>query len=92
MTSLQQIAVTFRAQVAQKPPIRAGRECLEVAFKPEHELELAWRNAMGDRPARFFNELRSGRFTIQLITIASDERDFKLREYPIHTESPVSPH
>jgi ADP-ribose pyrophosphatase YjhB (NUDIX family) len=87
MTAIEQIAVTFRVQLPQAPEIQPGAECLEVGFFAETEIPpdlLAWRESMGDRPQRFFNELRSGNFTIQLITIGSSQgTGFRSREYAL---------
>jgi ADP-ribose pyrophosphatase YjhB (NUDIX family) len=94
MTQIEQVAVTFRVQLAAKPEVQPGAECLEAAFFAEGEIPsgfLAWRESMGDRPQRFFDELRRGDFTIQLITIGSNHGvGFRSREYPIGSglESP----
>jgi ADP-ribose pyrophosphatase YjhB (NUDIX family) len=106
MTALAQVAVMFRVQLDALPPIRPGIECSDVAFMSESEIRsapLAWRDAMGNRPQRFFNELRSGEFTIQLIAIGSSDATgssgstgstgsigFKSREYPIRS-APTAP-
>jgi ADP-ribose pyrophosphatase YjhB (NUDIX family) len=101
MTSIRQILISFRIELTSDPPLRPGPECLDVAFLSEHEVrdvDFAWRVSMGDGLARFFNELRSGAYTIQLITLACDQgAEFKWRAYqlrqtphrhPIHDDDP----
>jgi ADP-ribose pyrophosphatase YjhB (NUDIX family) len=87
MTAIEQVLISFRITLPSEPALRPGPECLEAAFMSEgevREIEFAWRASMGDGLARFFNELRSGNFTIQLITLASDKgAEFKWREYQI---------
>jgi len=91
MTAIEQIAVTFRLQIDAEPNLRAGAECREVAFLTEeqtHQNEIAWRESFGDGPRKFFQELRSRNFTIQLSTLASKDGDhFRSREYPIASAS-----
>jgi len=87
MTALEQVAIQFRVSLTSKPEVRCGPECLDVAFMSQEEIpfhQVAWRASMGDRPQRFFDEMRLGRFTIQLISIASAEGlGFRSREYTI---------
>jgi hypothetical protein len=56
-------------------------------FVAEDELasyEIAWRRSLGDSPQTFFRQLQSGRYTIQLLTLASlDGVGFKAREYVV---------
>jgi ADP-ribose pyrophosphatase YjhB (NUDIX family) len=89
MTAISQIAIAFRVRLMTIPQIRPGPECLEVAFLSEDEIprdQFAWLTAMGTWPKRFFNELRSHDFTIQMMTIGSNEGiGFRLREYQIGT-------
>lgn len=91
MTAIEQIAVTFRLEVGAEPVVHAGAECCEVAFLTEeqtHQNEIAWRESFGDGPRRFFQELRSRHFTIQLSTLGSKSGDdFRSREYPIASTS-----
>jgi ADP-ribose pyrophosphatase YjhB (NUDIX family) len=87
MPDIQQVAIVFRTEFETKPKIRAGIECLDVAFMSEEDLqtvELAWREALGDEPRQLFSELRSGQFSIRLIQIASQSgRGFQSRQYNI---------
>jgi ADP-ribose pyrophosphatase YjhB (NUDIX family) len=87
MTAIEQIAVTFRASFDAPPVIRRGPECLDVAFLAEDEIpaeHLAWRRSLGDSPQRLFNEIRTGAFTIRLMSIgANDGSGFTAREYGI---------
>jgi ADP-ribose pyrophosphatase YjhB (NUDIX family) len=94
MTSLQQVGIVFRVVLAAKPDIRLGPECMEGGFLGEDEIsdsEFAWRELVGDAPPRFYEELRSGRFTIQLMTLAADRGfDFKSRGYVIYSAGTTS--
>jgi ADP-ribose pyrophosphatase len=87
MSSISQIMISFRIQLEELPQLRPGPECLEVAFMSESEIceaDFAWRASMGDGLARFFAELRTGQFSIQLITLASDQGTrFKWHDYRI---------
>jgi len=89
MTSIEQIAIAFRVQFTDKPVVYPGPECMEVAFLSEDEVpkeQFAWRETMGGGPQHFTSELRSGRFSIQLISIGSDQgRGFKARRYMIES-------
>ena len=88
ITAIDQILVTFRIELEALPTLRPGAECLEVAFLSEHEVpakDFAWRGLLGAAPARFFSELRSREFSINLITVGPSagvgfsERDYKIR-------------
>lgn len=91
ITEIDQVAVTFRVEVGAKPGVRVGPECLEVAFLSEGQLgqkQVAWRESYGNESERFFGELRSGRFTIQLATLGSKGGgDFRAREYRLASAS-----
>jgi hypothetical protein len=67
-------------------------ECLNAEFLGKREIpkdQIAWHPSFGDGPGRFFEELRSGHFSIQLTTLgAADGKGFKSRGYQIAT----SPH
>lgn len=82
-----QVAITFRVELATKPDITPGPECLEVAFLSAADLperQLAWRDALGSAPQRMFDELRSHRFSIKLMTSGSNPgAGFRAREYRI---------
>jgi len=85
MVEIHQVAVGFRVELAAEPVLRPGPECLEVAFFAEEDMpgdELAWRMYMGNSPQRWFNEIRSGDYSIRLGTLAP-HHDFKSREYRI---------
>ena len=87
MTSIEQVAIIFRVMLETMPVLSPGPECLEVAFMSTHEVpkdQFAWRSTMGDGPERFYRELHSREFTIQLITLgALDGAGFRSREYKI---------
>jgi ADP-ribose pyrophosphatase YjhB (NUDIX family) len=87
MTAIEQVAIIFRVMLETTPVLNPGPECLEVAFLSPHEIpegQFAWRSTMGDGPERFYRELRSGDFTIQLINLgAPDGAGFRSREYKI---------
>jgi ADP-ribose pyrophosphatase YjhB (NUDIX family) len=88
MTQIEQVAVTFRAEVDTKPSLQAGSECLEVAFLSEAQMlqkDVAWRDSFANRGEQFFRELRTGKFTIQLATLGCHEAGtkFRLREYSL---------
>jgi ADP-ribose pyrophosphatase YjhB (NUDIX family) len=94
MASIRQVAIIFRIVLEFLPAIKPGPECLDVAFLAAHEVpqgEFAWRHTMGDGPERFYRELLSKQFTIQLITLGTAEgTGFRSREYAIASihESP----
>jgi ADP-ribose pyrophosphatase YjhB (NUDIX family) len=95
MTALKQVAVSFRTELTSAPVIRAGPECLEVAFMTEKEAadqEIAWRESTGGGGAqRLFNELRSGNFTIQLATLGTEQGvGFRSRKYGIAQGPPTT--
>jgi ADP-ribose pyrophosphatase YjhB (NUDIX family) len=87
MTAIEQVAIMFRVMLETMPELSPGPECLELAFMSAHEVpedQFAWRSTMGDGPERFYRELRSGAFTIQLIRLgATDGAGFRSREYKI---------
>jgi ADP-ribose pyrophosphatase YjhB (NUDIX family) len=87
MTSIEQVAIMFRVELDATPTLTPGPECLELAFMSAPEIpeeDFAWRSLMGDGPERFYRELRSREFTIQLISLASrDGTGFRSREYKI---------
>jgi ADP-ribose pyrophosphatase YjhB (NUDIX family) len=87
MTSIEQVAIMFRVALGAIPALTPGPECLELAFMAAHEIpagQFAWRSTMGDGPERFYRELQTGAFTIQLISLgANDGAGFRSREYKI---------
>jgi ADP-ribose pyrophosphatase YjhB (NUDIX family) len=87
MTAVQQVTVAFRVELADKPVLCAGAECLEAAFVSEHEIpsaQIAWHRFWGEGLKRFFRELRSRHYTIQLTTLGPDHgAGFNAREYKI---------
>jgi ADP-ribose pyrophosphatase YjhB (NUDIX family) len=89
MVEIHQVAVGFRIELATKPILRPGPECLEVAFFDEEDMptdELAWRNFMGSSTKRWFDEIRLRDFSIRLGTLGSNLRpEFKAREYKIES-------
>jgi hypothetical protein len=87
MTSIEQVAIMFRVTLDAMPILTPGPECLELAFMAAHEIppdQFAWRSTMGDGPERFYQELQTGVFTIQLISLgANDGAGFRSREYKV---------
>jgi ADP-ribose pyrophosphatase YjhB (NUDIX family) len=87
LTAIEQVVVSFRAECATKPPVRAGAECLEAAFVSESQIPaelFAWSTVMGSHPQKFFEEVRSRKFTVRQITLdASPGGGFKAREHAI---------
>jgi ADP-ribose pyrophosphatase YjhB (NUDIX family) len=87
MPAIHQIIVAFRTELASEPQPCAGPECLEVAFKAESDvigLDLAWSKSMGNSAQRLFDEVRTGRFGIHVITKGSEHGEgFSSREYAI---------
>lgn len=87
MTSIEQVAIMFRVALGAMPVLTPSSECLELAFMAAHEIppdQFAWRSTMGDGPERFYRELQTGAFTIQLISLgANDGAGFRSREYKI---------
>jgi len=87
MIAIEQVAVSFRVGFTSEPMIRCGSECLEVAFKAEHEISqenFAWLRSMGDAQQRFFRELRSNEFGIHMVTLGTTQADqCGWREYKI---------
>ena len=91
MTAISQVAIAFRVHLAEKPIIRPGPECLDAQFLGKHDIpaeKIAWHQSFGDGPVRFFEELRAGQFSIQLMTLGSDDgTGFKARRYRIDLAS-----
>ena len=87
MVEIAQVAVGFRIEVATRPIVIPGPECLEAAFFSEEDIqpdELAWRIYVGNATPRWFNEIRTRNYAIRLSTLASKQRpDFSSREYKI---------
>jgi ADP-ribose pyrophosphatase YjhB (NUDIX family) len=87
ITAIDQIVVAFRVELVTLPTLRPGAECLEAAFLSEHDVpegDFAWRRLLGSVPGRFFTELRSRDFSINLITVGpSPGVGFSVRDYKI---------
>jgi len=69
LVEIGQVAIAFRTRLSPRQMPRPGPECLEVAFMSESDIatfDIAWRDALHDQPERFFRELRTGHFTVQL--------------------------
>jgi ADP-ribose pyrophosphatase len=92
MTAIDQVAVAFRVEFSTIPTVTPGPECTAVEFLSEQELSqkpLAWRESIGDAPRRLFGEIRSGNFSIQLISIGSERgAGFKSRLYQLVASVP----
>ena len=87
MVAIDQVAIAFRIEVATKPAVSPGPECLEAGFLAEGDIppeDLAWRIYLGNEPQRYFSEIRLREYTICLGTLGSSQRkEFKSREYGI---------
>ena len=86
ITAIDQVMVSFRVQLAEKPELRCGPECLDLGFMSEEEMptsSLAWGEVMGDGPQRFFAELRSGHFSIHLMSIGMEGEPFHNSAYDL---------
>jgi ADP-ribose pyrophosphatase YjhB (NUDIX family) len=95
MTAIEQVAISFRVELVSLPSLKTGLECLEVAFLSEEEISrknLAWRESIGTTPRQLFGEIRSDRFSIQLISIGSGSGvGFKSRVYTIASKTLSGP-
>jgi ADP-ribose pyrophosphatase YjhB (NUDIX family) len=89
MTDVEQVCILFRIGLSQEPRLRAGPECLEVAFMSEDQvscLNLAWQPSLGTETRDFFRQLRSGDFAIRLVRLASaGGATYACRSYPLRT-------
>lgn len=87
MTAIDQVCIVFRVELPAQPRPVPGPECLAVDFMSEddmHKHRIAWSLSTGDSTARFFQQLRSGRFCIHLASAGSGGRSFTAREYLLH--------
>ena len=74
MTDVEQVCILFRMGFSKAPTLRAGSECLEVAFMSEDQiatLDLAWQPSLGTEIRHYFQQLRLGDFAIRLVRLAS---------------------
>lgn len=74
IAAIEQVVITFRLALSALPAILCGVECMEVAFKAQHDLsaeEWAWRDVMVDRPRKLFDDVRSNNYDIQLTSVWS---------------------
>jgi len=89
VVDMKQVYVGFRIDLATKPVLCPGPECLEVAFLGEEDIqpdELAWYASMDTAMKRWFDELRMRDYTIRLGTLRSSRRqDREFREYRIES-------
>jgi len=87
MQSIDQVAISFRVELAEFPIVRAGPECIAVQFLSEDEMlgrRLAWIESIGSMRHQLFEEIRSGRFSVQLTSIGSENGNgYRSRVYPI---------
>ena len=77
LPAINQIVITFRTAFEEKPIIAAGDECLDAKFMSEREisgLRVAWGSVIGNSPQRFFDQLQSGMYSIELHTVEADSR------------------
>jgi ADP-ribose pyrophosphatase YjhB (NUDIX family) len=90
MQSIDQIAISFRVELAEFPAVHAGPECAAVQFLSEKELvgrPVAWSGSIGSMRQRLFDEIRTGRFSIQLTGIGADNADsYRSHVYTIERE------
>ena len=89
VVDINQVYVGFRIELATKPVLRPGPECLEVAFLGEEDIkpdEYAWYAFMDKTINRWFKESRLRDYTIRLGTLRSDRRqEGTFREYKIES-------
>ena len=74
MPSIEQVGIVFSTELTAEAGIHPGNECLEAAFLTEAEIpaeQLAWREALGDYPTRFFFSLRHEDLRIRRVPVAS---------------------
>lgn len=74
MPDIEQVGIVFRTELTAEAGIHLGNECLEAAFLREGEIpaeQLAWREALGDDPTRFFFSLRHADLRIQRVPVGS---------------------
>jgi ADP-ribose pyrophosphatase YjhB (NUDIX family) len=87
MPAIEEVYVTFRAELHGMPAMHAGPECMDVALLSEDELplsELAWLESLGDATHRFFGQVRSGKFAIYLASLdGGGGNRLKSREYAL---------
>jgi ADP-ribose pyrophosphatase YjhB (NUDIX family) len=87
MPAIEEVYVTFRAELHRMPAMRPGPECMDVALLSEDELplaELAWLESLGDATHRFFGQVRSGKFAIYLASLEAGRGNrLKSREYAL---------
>jgi hypothetical protein len=75
LPAIDQIVITFRTAFEEKPIVAVGDECLDAKFMTEREivgLPVAWASVIGNSPQRFFDQLRSGMYSIELHTVEVD--------------------
>jgi ADP-ribose pyrophosphatase YjhB (NUDIX family) len=93
LTEINQIVISFRTAFSKKPVVTAGEECLDAAFMSEREIpfiQMAWASGIENSAYRFFEELRTGRYAIQLLTVGpGTARYSRIREYQLMSEPPV---
>jgi ADP-ribose pyrophosphatase YjhB (NUDIX family) len=74
MTDVEQVSVLFRMRLFEEPKVLAGLECADAAFMSEKQiaaLKLAWEPSLGIEIRDFFQQLRTGSFSIRLVRLAS---------------------
>jgi ADP-ribose pyrophosphatase YjhB (NUDIX family) len=91
IAAMEQVFVSFRAQLSAQPVVRPGSECLEVALMSEEDIpmnEFAWTDSLGNAPRRLFEQIRMGSFAIYLSNVESPGKGgFVSREYPIEARA-----
>lgn len=91
MTDVEQVCILFRLGFSKAPTLRAGSECLEVAFMSEDQiatLDLAWQPSLGTEIRHYFQQLRLGDFAIRLVRLASASgATYSCRSYPLRSAS-----
>jgi ADP-ribose pyrophosphatase YjhB (NUDIX family) len=73
LPDINEVYISFRAQLLQEPKPVAGSDSLEAALQSVDEIcwsELAFRDWLGDYPRHFFRQLRSRQFPIHQIQLS----------------------
>ena len=90
LTHMNQIYVSFRAQLQSAPQLHAGPEALALSFFAESEIptvELAFNEVASAFFPEFFRRLRQRDFTVSCVTVKADRQ--RCRASRIEPEPPA---